>query len=326
MRKIFLGEADGALKKVYASVNHLFEDKKFYKKREIISGEDFSDVEYIFSTWGMPQFTEEEIKKYLPGLKAVFYAAGSVQEFAKEFINCGIKVHSAWQANAVPVAEYTVAQILLAGKGYFPISREQSVGNLEKAKEINGNYPGNFNTSVGIIGVGMIGKKVIELLKPYRLDILAYDKFLSEEEIEKLGAKKVSLEEIFESCLVISNHLADNEKTKGMLGYELFSKFIPYASFINTGRGAQIVEDDLCRVLEEREDVTALLDVTYPEPPEEGHLFYKLPNCFLTPHIAGSLGKELMRMAEYMIEEYDKTIKGEKCSYEVTLEMLKTMA
>ena len=73
-------------------------------------------------------------------------------------------------------------------------------------------------------------------------------------------------------------------------------------------------------------DVTAILDVTYPEPPAEGHAFYSLPNCFLTPHIAGSLVNETHRMAEYIIEEYRRFISGEKCLYEVSEKMLETMA
>ena len=63
--------------------------------------------EIAFATWGMPQFTEEEIKKYMPCLKIVFYSAGTVQYFAKLFLDCGIRVFSAYSANGVPVAEYT---------------------------------------------------------------------------------------------------------------------------------------------------------------------------------------------------------------------------
>ena len=87
-----------------------------------------------------------------------------------------------------------------------------------------------------------------------------------------------------------------------------------------------MVEDDLVDALREREDLTALLDVTYPEPPEEGHPFYSLPNCILTPHIAGSMGNETQRMAEYMAEEWERYTKGEPVRYEVTEAMLATMA
>ena len=99
-------------------------DPIVYSKNDVIDSPDkFSDTEFIFSTWGMPVFTSEEIKEYFPSLKCVFYGAGSVQFFARPFLENGIKVFSAWGANAVPVAEYTVAQILLANKGYFLSSR-----------------------------------------------------------------------------------------------------------------------------------------------------------------------------------------------------------
>ena len=100
----------------------------------------------------------------------------------------------------------------------------------------------------------------------------------------------------------------------------------PGAVFINTGRGAQVVEPDLCRVLQERPDIMAVLDVTWPEPPEKGHLFYSLPNVVMTPHIAGSIGDEVCRMAKYMAEEFSRYLAGKSCRYEVTKEMLATMA
>ena len=165
-----------------------------------------------------------------------------------------------------------------------------------------------------------------ERLKSYKLNVLAFDPFLSDERAVKLGIKKASLDEIFSTCRVITNHMANNDQTKGMLDYKYFSKMLPYSTFINTGRGAQVVEADLVRVLEERPDVTAILDVTFPEPPAEGHAFYSLPNCFLTPHIAGSLVNETHRMAEYIIEEYGRFISGKPCLYEVSEKMLETMA
>jgi phosphoglycerate dehydrogenase-like enzyme len=274
----------------------------------------------------MPSMSEEEIKRCLPSLKCVFYAAGSVQAFARPFLACGVKVFSAWAANAIPVVEYTLAQIILANKGFFAHSREMKKGNREAGKIMKAGYPGNYGENIGIIGVGMIGSQVAERLKEYRLNVLAFDPFLSEARAESLGIKKVSLDELFSTCRVITNHMANNDQTKGMLDYKYFSKMMPYSTFINTGRGAQVVEADLVRVLEERPDVTAILDVTFPEPPAEGHAFYSLPNCFLTPHIAGSLMNETHRMAEYIIEEYKCFIGGKPCRYEVSEKMLETMA
>ena len=80
------------------------------------------------------------------------------------------------------------------------------------------------------------------------------------------------------------------------------------------------------RQLHERPDLTAILDVTMPEPPEAGSLLYTMENVFLTPHIAGSFGDEIARMGEYVVEECTRFMQHEPCRYEITEQMLKTMA
>ena len=330
MKSIFLCKSVSNIEKVYktAKASLCEVDPTVYTYEDIISGKrDFSKVEMIFSTWGMPTMTEEEIKKYLPSLKCVFYAAGSVQKFARPFLNTGVKVFSGWAANAVPVAEVTVAQIILSNKGYYRTSRYfHKDGNRDRAKAISAAYPGNYGETVGIIGAGMIGKLVIKMLRSYNLKVLVFDPFLPDEKAEELGVERCELPTLFERSFVVSNHLANNAETVGMLNYSLFSKMRENAVFINTGRGAQVVEEDLVRILTERPDLTALLDVTDPEPPVENHPFYTLENCRLTPHIAGSIGDEVCRMGEYMLEEYKAYVSASPTKYEVSEEMLETMA
>jgi phosphoglycerate dehydrogenase-like enzyme len=274
----------------------------------------------------MSVLSEEEIRAAFPSLKCVFYGAGTVQTFARPFLKCGVKVFSAWVANAVPVAEYTVSQILLANKGFFTTSRLMRVGDVAESHRVRSLYPGNFGASVGLIGVGQVARAVIRLLKNFKLHVKVYDPFLSREDAAALGVEQCDLEELFATCHVVSNHVANNASTQGMLRKEHFTAMLPNATFLNTGRGAQVVEEDLVQVLRQRPDLTAVLDVTWPEPPVAGHPFYSLPNCVLTPHIAGSSGQEVHRMAEYMAEEFELYAAGKPCRYEVTLEMLKTMA
>ncbi len=321
MKTIYLCENVKTIKNVYCT------DETVYVKADVLKcPEKFKSTEYVFSTWGMPTFSEDEIKTHLPSLKAVFYGAGSVQTFARPFLNCGVKVFSAWAANAVPVAEYTVAQIILANKGFYQSSRIAKTGDRKGASAYFHSCPGNYGAKVGIIGAGMIGRLVINMLKSYNLEVLVFDPFLPDTIADELGVKKVSLEDLFKECQVVSNHLANNEQTKGMLNGALFEKMLPYATFINTGRGAQVVEAELINTLKSRPDITALLDVTFPEPPEQDSEFYTLDNCILTPHIAGSSGNEVQRMGAYMKEEYKNFIENKPCKYEVTLDMLKTMA
>lgn len=297
---------------------------EFTKDEFLASG--IKDVQVVFSTWGMQHYTEEEIEEYFPKCEAIYYAAGSVQGFAREFLNKGIRVHSAWAANAVPVAEYTVAQIILANKGFFGSSYRFSKEGHGCARRHFEVFKGNYNAKVGIIGAGMIGKMVIERLRDYKLDVLVFDPFLSEGYKAAHSIKTATLEEIFSTCDVISNHLANNDKTAGMLCGRYFDMMLPNAVFLNTGRGRQVVEADLIAALKAKPDRCAVLDVTWPEPPVEGSELYTLDNVILTPHIAGSSGLEVVRMAKYMVDEFDKCERGEAPEYSVSLAMLETMA
>ena len=288
--------------------------------------ERLAKTEYLFSTWGMPVLDEATIREYLPALKAVFYAAGSVQEFARPYLNCGVKVFSAWAANAVPVAEFTVAEIVLSGKGYFLGMRRQQTGGREAFLRLSESLPCNYQVKVGLLGAGMIGSMVAERLRQYDFEVLVYDPFASDEKLEKLGAKRAELDEIFSECQIISNHIANLPATQRMLSYRQFSKMKPNGIFINTGRGAQVVEEDLIRALRDCPDRTALLDVTWPEPPEVDSPLLRMENVILTPHIAGSMNQEIARMGRYMADEYRAFAGGKECKYQVTLKMLETMA
>ncbi len=280
------------------------------------------DLEVIFSTWGMPALTPTQIEQ-LPRLQAVFYAAGSVQGFARPFLERGVLVVSAWAANAVPVAEFTLAQILLAGKGYFTNTREYK-SQSSRSRAYTG--PGNFGETVALLGCGQIGRAVNALLQPFHLRAVVFDPFLTAEAAQLMGVTKVSLEEAFSQGMVVSNHLANLPETRGMLQGKHFRQMRPHATFINTGRGQTVAEDEMCAVLQDRPDLTALLDVTHPEPPAEGSALYALPNVQLTTHIAGSIGDEVVRMADYMLSEFQAWEQGLEMRYAVTREMLSTMA
>lgn len=189
----------------------------------IAEGKPFPEVDYIFSTWGMSAFTEEELAFYFPNVKGLFHAAGSVKSFAESFLKRGAVVSSAYSINAIPVAEFTVAQALLAAKGYFRSAAMCSAGDWDSAHKLAKSYPGNYHIKLGVIGAGMIGKTVCRMLKPFDLKILVYDPYVSDGVLSELGAERATLEELFSSCTVISNHLPNNPSTVGMLNYDLFS-------------------------------------------------------------------------------------------------------
>ncbi len=322
MKEIFLSNSFEQINRVYAAVEEK-EGKIFSKAQFIESG--MKDVEVIFSTWGMPAFTEEEIEEFFPNLKAIYYAAGTVKSFARPFLEKGVRIFSAWKANAVPVAEYAIAQILLANKGFYQMPQRVREDYVE-ARRLSLKYVGNYDAKVGIIGYGAISALVVDGLKKNKLDLYVCSSHMTKERAKELGVKLASMEEIFAECDVISNHLANTEKTVGVINKGLLSKMKDYSTFINTGRGAQVNEQELVEVMRGNPTLTAVLDVTFPEPPASDSELYKVENIFITPHIAGSSGNEVRRMATYMLEEKERVDKGEAPLYEVDLKGLESMA
>jgi phosphoglycerate dehydrogenase-like enzyme len=295
----------------------------------VITGENFdehaaalSEIEVIFATWGIPSFTERHFSA-MPNLKAVFYAAGNVKSFAEPLIKRNITLVGAWDINAIPVAEMCLSQIFLSLRGYFRASRRYSELKTHEAKS----FPrsGVNGETVGLIGLGKIGTRLRKLLSDYPIKVIAYDPFLTEERASELDVESTSLNDLFERSLVVSNHIPDLDSTVGALNGSHFSAMREGATFINTGRGAQIIEQDLINVLQNRPDLTALLDVTLPEPPAGGSPLWTLPNVMISPHIGGTVGDEVVRLADCVIDEYIRWKSGEDLEYEITAEVLATL-
>ncbi len=278
------------------------------------SAERHGGAEVIFSTWGMEPLREAELAA-LPALKVLFYAAGATDAFVRPLLRRGIAVVSAWQANAIPVAEFCVAQIVLAMKGYFRNSRElTSPEQWRRGGAFVG--PGSYGEKVALIGDGAVACRTRQLLEPYRLAVTMVP--------SRPAWRTVSLEEVFAESFVVSNHLPDRDDNAGVLDGRLFASMRPGAVFLNTGRGRQVNETELIAVLETRPDLTALLDVTDPEPPAAGSKLYTLPNVRLSSHIAGSVNDEVHRLAELVIEEFERWRMGDTLRFRVEESMLIT--
>ena len=281
-----------------------------------------AEAQVMFATWHMPKLTPMRYQQ-MPRLKAIFYAAGTVKGFAESALERKIRVVSAWRANAIPVAEFALGQILLSTKGYFA---NVAAYRDRASHKLAFKGLGNFEQTIALLGAGAIGRTLIELLKPFRLNVVVFDPYLSDEEARSLGVTKVSIEEAFERAIVVSNHIANTPETVGMLNGELFRLMPTGATFINTGFGAQVNESEMIEVLMERPDLFALLDVTRPEPPVDRSPLFTMPNVKLSTHIAGSIGNEVVRMADLMIEEFVCWQAKLPLAHEVTLEMLDRMA
>jgi phosphoglycerate dehydrogenase-like enzyme len=283
------------------------------------------ECEVIVSSW-FGAVLDEELLAAMPNLKVYFYGAGTIKGLMTSAAwDRGIRITSAAAANAVPVAEFCLAQILFSlkhGWKYMQLAKADSPHWWQTNKPV----PGNYRSKVGIISLGQISRKLCELLKPFELEVYASSSHITPEAAGALGVTVASMEEIFKACDVVSIHLPSNERTRDAIGKELLSMMKHESTLINTARGAVINQPELIAFLRERTDVTACLDVTEPEPPESGCPLFDLPNVVLTPHLAGSMGGEARRMAWYMIEEIDRWLNGEPLQWEITREMASKIA
>lgn len=273
---------------------------------------ELEDLEAIFSTWGIPALSREQISQ-MPNLKWVFYAAGSTRAFRQPFLDEGVRVMSANAANAIPVAEFCLGHILLGMKGYFRNAREAI--DPASAHFENGSIgPGSYETKVALLGNGSVAMHLLSMLKGFNITPLVVDSYLHKSEY--------SLEEAFSQAQVVSNHFPNVESLNKVFDEKLFRLLSPGAVFINTGRGQQVDHTGLARVLRERPDLTAILDVQDPEPPEKSSPLYDLPNAMLSTHIAGSTNNEVIRMADYAIDAFRQFANGNPVPHEVELQML----
>lgn len=278
-------------------------------RQTVLSGKgNWDKVTCLFSTWHMPELSEQEIADHFPALQAVFYAAGDTSYFAAAYEKRGVKVFNAQFENSIPVAEFTLGQILLANKGYFQSQEAYRRGfwrwGFRSGRVHAERRPGNFGARVGIIGMGTIGTLLAGLLKPFEIDVVVSDPFVADDKVRELNVTKVSIGELFETSDVISNHLPDIPDTRGLLNYTLFARMKPHATFINTGRGRQVDERGLARAMRECPSRAALLDVTRREPPDPHSPLYRTGNVFLSPHIAGSQGHEIERLYGAALSQY----------------------
>ncbi|WP_223167859.1 hydroxyacid dehydrogenase [Nonomuraea sp. SYSU D8015] len=278
-----------------------------------------AETEILISSWGCPPL-DEAVLAAAPRLRGVLHAAGSVKALVTPACwERGLLISSAAAANAVPVAEYTVAAVLMAGKGVFALNeryrRERSFTLAEIQPSI-----GNNGRKVGIVGASRIGRKVIELLAPYDLDLCLYDPYT-----RVPGVRQVSLEELLRRSDIVSLHAPATPETRHMLDRERLALLADGAVLINTARGSLVDTEALVAELKSGR-LSAVLDVTEPEPLPASSPLFDLPNAFLTPHIAGSHGNELSRMGAAVLDELERLITGLPLAHQVTHDDLERVA
>lgn len=270
---------------------------------------DLTSIDVLITGWGCPPIGIDDLDR-MPSLRAIIHAGGSVKQLVHpEVLDRGILVTNAAAANAIPVAEFTLAMALLAGKDTFRLAagyriRRATIDLPREEPDI-----GSYRAVVGIWGASLVGRSLAGLLKNHDFDVLIADPTIDDEQARSLGAELVDLDELFERSRVVCLLAPLIPATTHAIGSELLRRLPDGATLINTARGALVDQAALLAELRSGR-IQAILDVTDPEPLASDDDLWDLPNIFLTPHVAGSQGNELRRLGRSAVDEVERLIRG----------------
>jgi len=277
------------------------------------------DVSVVVSSWGTPRLSTD-LLAHCPDLKLVAHCAGTLRSILDPaLLVAGVRATNSAAANAVPVAEFLLSWVLRWNKRlpyweraytapeFFDTRRDERVARI-----------GNREKTVGIVSASRVGRRLADLLRHFELSVLIFDPYTSAERIAEMGATKVDLDTLFERSDIVSINTPLLPETVHLIGAQQLASMPDDSLLINTARGGVLDHDALlaevgCGRL------SAVLDVTEPEPLPAGSPFYTLPNVHLTPHVAGSLGSEVHRLAESAVDEIARFVDDGRLLHEVTV-------
>ncbi|GAB2596668.1 hydroxyacid dehydrogenase [Streptomyces capparidis] len=269
-----------------------------------------AEVEVLITSWGCPML-DERVLAHAPRLRAVLHAAGTVRLHVGDAVFArGALVTTAAEANAEPVAQYTLGAVLWAfKKAPFLAAEARRFRSDWSYRERHGELSGRDRTVV-VVGWSRVGRRVARLLLDLGLArVLVVDPVADPAEITAAGASVTTLEEALPVADVLSLHAPSLPETRHMIGAAELAALPRHAVLVNTARGALVdtaALEDACL----RGGLHAVLDVTDPEPLPDSSPLYDLPNVVVTPHIAGSLGSETRRMADAALTELERYAAG----------------
>jgi phosphoglycerate dehydrogenase-like enzyme len=281
-----------------------------------ISGKDV-----CITHWGCPPFTGEVLEK-AERLKLIVHAAGSVADLVTEQVYSeGIKVCSANTIMAKYVAEGVLAYIL-AGLRLIPQQAfDMQYKKIWRKRLVESRTL--LGAKVGLIGLGTIGRFLLELLKPFNVQIKLYDPYISPDSLREYPYVELSsLEELLPWGDILSIHASLTQETQGMINADRLGMIKEGALFVNTARGAIVDELALSNELR-RGRFRAVLDVYETEPLPFDSPLRDLENVILLPHVAGITAREQMSYA--MLEEIERFSRNEPLQYEIPFERFKLM-
>jgi len=282
-------------------------------------------AEILLTGWGSPRIDAAVLAR-APQLAAIIHAAGTVKGHVDPLcFERGVRVSSAAAANAVPVAEFALAAILLAGKRAFRLQRRYA--EVRNYRLWWNEVPpiGNYRKVIGIVGASRIGRLVMQHLRAFDFAVLVADPYLSAGEAATLGAEKTALEDLLCRADVVSLHAPSLPDTHHLLDARRLSLLRDGAVLINTARGA-LVDGEALHAELVAGRIDAVIDTTDPEILPTDSPLYELPNVFLTPHIAGAMGTETQRMTTLALDEIERFANGQPLAHEVKLADLARIA
>ncbi len=275
---------------------------------------DPTGADVLITGWGSAPLDAARLSA-LPHLALVAHAAGTVKTLVSDALWArGIRMVSAAAANAVPVAEYTVAAIVMANKNAFGF--DHAYRRTRRWPSTRRADIGNRGRTVGLIGASIIGRLVMRALRGFEFEVLLHDPYVDAAEAHGLGARLVPLDALLAASHVVSLHAPLLPATRHMLGAAEFARMRDGATFINTARGGIVDSQALTAELVAGR-LRAVIDTSDPEPLPEDSPLFDLDNVFLTPHIAGSLGNEITRMGDLVVAEIQRWRAGAALHHEV---------
>jgi len=283
-------------------------------------------AEIAITGWGSRRISDAMLDA-APTLRLVCHSAGSVRSFVNEtrLRERRIRICSARTALAVGVAEFAFGLMLLSMKGLWHIQEAIARGRWDR-DDAAGWMREPFGATVGIVGASAVGREMIRLCRSLEFGaILVYDPYLSTEEASSLGVEKTELDDLMRRSDVVSLHAPDIPATRHLISARQLALLRDRAVLINTARGACIDEAALIAELEKGR-IVACLDVTDPEPPASDSPLYRLPNCILTPHVAGAVKENTWRQGRLVADQIEAYVAGRPLPGELDLDEFDRMA
>ncbi|MBZ9977185.1 2-hydroxyacid dehydrogenase [Mesorhizobium sp. BR-1-1-10] len=272
---------------------------------------DFIDDAEILVTQLAP--LSEGMMRRLPGLKLVAVSRGGPINIDMEAARVhGITVVNVPGRNATAVAEFTIGAILaetrLIRVGHEALRKGEWRGDLYRADR-TGRELGEM--TVGVVGYGNIGTKVVRLLRAFGCHVLVSDPYVQlSAEDRNAGVELVALDDLLSRSDVVTLHSRVTQETRGLIGKDTIARMKPGVIFVNTARGPLVDYDALYEALVSGQIASAMLETFAVEPVPSDWPLLQLPNVTLTPHIAGASVRTVTYAAEQAAEEVRRYLAG----------------